>query len=158
MKRLSSLITKQSLALSLGIGLLSSPALAMDPTVIELTQTPCQFVEVEEKDHEFASTQKSDCVNINEKTANDRLAKSQVLKLKPGEYVFRVSNKNVPYDLGFWIRGASVLSRATLPSVSGGGLSLGASKDYRITLKPGEYHYSCPLNNTPDYTLVVEDS
>ncbi len=28
--------------------------------------------------------------------------------------------------------------------------------DYAVTLKAGEYLYSCPLNSTPDYKLVVE--
>jgi hypothetical protein len=42
-----------------------------------------------------------------------------------------------------------------LPSASGGGLTTGKSQDYPITLKPGEYVYSCPLNNTPDYKLIV---
>lgn len=128
---------------------------AAEPQVIELTQTPCQFLEVEEKDHGYTSTKKADCVAINDDTAADRLAKSQTIKLKPGEYIFRVTNKNVPYDLGFWIRGATLVSRATLPSTSGGGLSTGKTRDYRITLTEGEYVYSCPLNNTPDYSLVV---
>ena len=128
---------------------------ADDAQIIELTQTPCQFVEVEEKDHGYTSTQKADCVAINGKTADERLAKSKTLNLKPGKYVFRVKNKNVPYDLGFWIRGSTLLTRATLPSTSGGGLSTGKSRDYAITLKEGEYLFSCPLNTTPDYKVVV---
>ena len=31
----------------------------------------------------------------------DRLAKARPLTLKPGSYIFRVTNKNVPYTLGF---------------------------------------------------------
>ena len=80
---------------------------------------------------------------------------SEPLRLKPGEYVFRVSNRDVPYRLGFWLRGAG-LSRLTLPSVSGGGLHTGAVKDYTVNLEAGEYRYSCPLNPTPDYVLIVE--
>lgn len=132
-----------------------STALAQDAQIIELTQTPCQFLEVEEKDHGFTSTKKADCVAINSETGEERVAKSTPLKLKPGKYVFRVKNKNVPYDLGFWIRGATLLSRAVLPSTSGGGLSTGKSRDYTITLKEGEYLFSCPLNTTPDYKVVV---
>ena len=30
------------------------------------------------------------------------------------------------------------------------------AKDYEVTLKPGEYVYSCPLNTTPNYRLVVK--
>ncbi len=132
-----------------------SSAIAQSKNIIELTQTPCQFVEVEEKVHGFQSKKKADCVAINKKTAKQRLAKSKTLNLKPGKYVFRVTNKNVTYPLGFWLRGATLISRATLPSVSGGGLKTGTSKDYEITLKPGEYVFSCPLNNTPDYKVSV---
>jgi hypothetical protein len=129
---------------------------ANSPTVITLTQTGCQFVESENgKDHMYMPKSAADCKAINGKTKEGRLAKSKVIKLKPGRYIFRVTNKNVPYDLGFWLRGSG-LGRVTLPSVSGGGLTKGKSRDYDITLKPGSYHYSCPLNQTPDYKLVVE--
>ena len=71
--------------------------------------------------------------------------------------MFRVSNRNVPYELGFWLRGESLVDRARLPSVSGGGLATGRTQDYAIELKPGNYVYSCPLNPTPDYKLVVRN-
>lgn len=129
---------------------------ANDAQVIELTQTACQFVEVEGKDHGYTSNSKADCNVINNETGEERLANSQILKLKPGKYIFRVKNENVPYALGFWLRGDGLVNRATLPSVSGGGLTTGATKDYEITLKAGEYVFSCPLNPTPDYKLVVE--
>jgi len=45
-----------------------------------------------------------------------------------------------------------------LPKVSGGGLTKGVTKDYEITLKPGDYEYSCPLNSTLDYKLKVSKS
>ena len=86
----------------------------------------------------------------------NRLTEARTLELKPGKYVFRVTNSDVPYELGFWLRGDGLLSRATLPSVSGGGLTPGATKDYVVELKEGEYLYSCPLNPTPDYRLVVK--
>ena len=135
---------------------LSAPA-AAEPTVIELTQTPCQFLESENgMDHGYKSTKKSDCEAINADTAQARLAASKTIVLEPGEYVFRVTNKNVPYDLGFWLRGDGVVAFATLPSVSGGGLATGKMRDYKINLKPGNYIYSCPLNPTPNYKLVVK--
>jgi len=151
-------LLKAALAAS-GIAALAAigPASAGDPAqVIELTQTPCQFVEVETGDHGYTSTKKADCETINAKSGADRLAQSRVLNLKPGKYVFRVTNKNVPYGLGFYLRGDGIVNRATLPSVSGGGLNLGVTKDYEITLKAGEYVYSCPLNPTPDYKIVVD--
>lgn len=139
-----------------GVSTLSTMANAAEPTVIEFTQVGCQFIESENGvDHGFSTTQSADCEAINERTGDERLAKAKVLQLKPGKYVFKVTNKNVPYPLGFWVRGDGVVNRARLPSVSGGGLTLGTSKDYHIDLKPGEYVYSCPLNPTPNYKIVV---
>ena len=141
--------------LALGVG--GAQAFAAEATVVELTQTACQFVEAENGvDHGYTSTAKADCETINASHGSERLADSKVLTLKPGKHVFRVTNKNVPYELGFWLRGDGLVNRATLPSVSGGSLSTGVTKDYAVELKPGEYIYSCPLNPTPDYKIVVE--
>lgn len=143
------------------IGLLvftgAGPRAAEDATVIELTQTPCQFVEAEGKDLGFKSVSAEDCKAINADSGAARLQASKPLTLKPGKYVFRVSNKDVPYTLGFWLRGDGIISKARLPGVSGGGLKTGVTKDYEIELKPGEYVYSCPLNPTPDYKIVVAE-
>ena len=129
-----------------------------EPTLIEFTQTGCQFVESENGiDHGYKTTRKEDCEAINGKSGEQRLADAKVLQLKPGKYTFRVTNKNVPYMLGFYLRGDGVLGYATLPSVSGGGLTMGKSKDYTIELKPGKYVYSCPLNPTPDYRIEVSE-
>lgn len=130
---------------------------AAEPTVIELTQTPCQFVEAEnEVDHGYSSTSAQDCKKINSENGAERLTNAIPMMLKPGSYIFRVTNKNVPYDLGFWLRGSGVVDKVKLPSVSGGGLSAGTTKDYIIELTAGDYVFSCPLNPTPDYTLIVE--
>lgn len=141
---------------ALGALALSGAAHAVEPTVIELTQVGCQFIESENGvNHGFKTTQASDCETINERTGEERLKTAKVLRLKAGKYVFKVTNENVPYSLGFWVRGDGVLNRARLPSVSGGGLTVGTSRDYEIDLKPGEYVYSCPLNPTPNYMLIV---
>ncbi|MBI4205115.1 MAG: hypothetical protein HY527_08820 [Betaproteobacteria bacterium] len=130
---------------------------ATEPRVIELTQVPCQFLESEGGiDRGYKSRSIKDCEAINGKSGKQRVMEAKPLQLKPGKYLFRVTNKNVPYELGFWLRGASVAGRVTLPSVSGGGLMPGKTQDYEIALKPGEYVYSCPLNTTPDYRLVVK--
>jgi hypothetical protein len=135
--------------------LVSAPA-AAQPRVIELTQVACQFLESEGgKDRAFKSAKAADCAAINARTGKQRLAESKAIELPPGRYVFTVTNRNVPYELGFWLRGESVVDRARLPSVSGGGLATGKAQDYAIELKPGNYVYSCPLNPTPDYRLVV---
>lgn len=147
----------------LAAGLASTGAGAAEhPQIIPLTQTGCQFLEPEGTDHGYTTTKKADCDAINAKTGADRIAKSKVIELKPGRYVFRVTNRNVPYDLGFWLRSkgynfGNPLHKLTKTSVSGGGLSLGKTRDYAVTLKPGEYVFSCPLNTTPDYRLVVTD-
>jgi hypothetical protein len=131
---------------------------AAEPVIIELTQTGCQFIESENGvDHGYVTHAKADCDRINAETAVERLAQARTLELEPGRYIFRVYNRDVPYELGFWLRGASLLDRALLPSVSGGGLVTGASRDYDIELESGEYLYSCPLNTTPDYRLTVVD-
>jgi hypothetical protein len=136
----------------------ASGAKASSPTVITLTQVPCQFIESENgANRGFQSRGKEDCERINEKTGSERLASAKSLELKSGRYIFRVANQSVPYELGFWLRGAGVVGRARLPSVSGGGLTRGTARDYEIELVPGEYLYSCPLNTTPDYRLIVKN-
>ena len=141
--------------LAVALAALAGPAAAQSK-VINLTQVPCQFLESEgQKDRGFKSSRAADCEAINAKSARQRLAEAKPLQLAPGKYVFRVANKNVPYELGFWLRGDSLIDRARLPSVSGGGLTTGKTQDYEIELKPGNYVYSCPLNPTPDYKLVV---
>ncbi|MCJ8286590.1 MULTISPECIES: hypothetical protein [unclassified Halomonas] len=126
-------------------------------TVIELTQVGCQFLESENgTDHGIHPQSKADCEAFNDDTGEARLAEARVLKVPTGDYVFRVKNEGVPYDLGFWLRGDGLLNRARLPSVSGGGLGTGQTGDFAVSLEPGEYVYSCPLNPTLDYKLVVE--
>ncbi|MFQ5786180.1 MAG: hypothetical protein ACE5H8_15345 [Alphaproteobacteria bacterium] len=144
------------------LALAAGSAFAAEPTVIVLTQIPCQFVESENGiDRGFKTTKKADCEAINARTGAERLAEARVLELKPGPYIFRVTNKNVPYELGFWLREhdydwRNPIHKLTKISVSGGGLKTGMTKDYEVELEPGEYLYSCPLNTTPDYRLVVK--
>jgi hypothetical protein len=139
-------------------GLLAVDASAQE--VIQLTQTGCQFLEPEGTDHHYQTSKAEDCNTINAATGGERVTAAKVLELKPGKYVFRVTNENVPYELGFWLREEDYnwknpLDKLTKISVSGGGLTTGKTKDYDVELKPGTYLYSCPLNPTPDYKLVV---
>ncbi|MDF2367411.1 hypothetical protein [Sneathiella sp.] len=163
MKQIASLLLPGVAALMLAPAFTTSAlAAGEDATVINLTQTACQFVESENGvDHGYTSSEKADCEKINAKTGEERLANSEVLTLKPGKYIFRVTNKNVPYSLGFWVREegynwANPLHKLNKTSVSGGGLETGTTLDYEVELKEGEYLYSCPLNTTPDYKLVVK--
>ncbi|MDJ0949787.1 MAG: hypothetical protein QNJ94_12790 [Alphaproteobacteria bacterium] len=159
-RNLATSLTVLGLAAGLTAG---GAALAVeDATVIELTQVGCQFIESENGvDHMYMPKSEKDCVKINTDTGDARLAKANVIELKPGKYVFRVTNKNVPYELGFWLREhdynwKNPVHKVSKISVSGGGLVLGKTQDYEVTLKPGEYVYSCPLNPTPNYKLVVK--
>lgn len=144
------------LAICAVLMIVAQATLAAEPRIVALTQVPCQFVESENGiDRGYRSAKGADCEALNQRTGKQRLAEAKTLTLKPGRYVFRVANRNVPYELGFWLRGASLKERALLPSVSGGGLTTGRTQDYAVDLKPGNYVYSCPLNPTPDYRLVV---
>jgi hypothetical protein len=128
---------------------------APNPNIITLTQTGCQFLESEGKNYQYKPKSIEDCNRINSQTLESRKKAFKPLKLKAGTYTFRVRNQGVPYELGFYLRGEG-LSQVTLPKVSGGGLTPGTTQDYKVTLKPGNYVMSCPLNPTPDYPIVVE--
>ena len=151
------MINKRYCMIFLGLMLLPSLIQAGEATVITLHQSACQFVEAEGGKQGYKADSFQACEKFNARTQKERLSKQHVLTLKPGSYVFRVYNDDVPYVLGFWLRGEG-LGRLTLPSVSGGGIHAGESRDYTITLEKGEYLYSCPLNPTPDYRLVVSDN
>jgi hypothetical protein len=130
--------------------------------VITLNQTGCQFLESENGvDRGFEPRSAEDCNAINADTGAERLSEAKVLELAPSTYTFRVTNDDVPYELGFWLRESDYqpgnpLHKLTKTSVSGGGLVQGATKDYEVELDPGEYLYSCPLNPTPNYRIVVK--
>ena len=151
-----------SMVISVGAAISTANGAQTDATIVILTQTGCQFLESEGgADHGYRPKNADDCKEINMLSGADRLAKAEPLKLKPGKYIFRVTNKNVPYRLGFWLRSEGYsplnpLHKLSKTSVSGGGLDLGTTRDYAVTLKAGQnYEYSCPLNPTPDYKIVV---
>ena len=155
---------KLASAVILGAGIIGQggPAISQQATVIDLTQVGCQFLESENGvDHGFQPRRSQDCVEINANTGEQRLFQAQVLNLPPGKYIFRVTNKNVPYELGFWLREYDYslnnpLHKLTKTSVSGGGLVIGETRDYEVELEAGvKYIYSCPLNPTPNYSIVV---
>lgn len=149
-------------ASAIAVGMIPVAAVA-DPGVVEVTQVACQFVEAENGfDHDYKTTKKADCDAINARTGEKRLRDAKPLELRAGDYIFRVRNKDVPYMLGFWLREkgynpSNPIDKLTKTSVSGGGLEPGISRDYAVTLDPGEYVYSCPLNSTPNYRLLVKE-
>ena len=74
--RLSSLALTGIGAAALATVLVSGQAPAAQPTVIDLTQVGCQFLESENGvDHGFTTTSKADCKSINAETAAKRLGR-----------------------------------------------------------------------------------
>ena len=165
MDQISTIRARPGRALLAATALLIGGTMAADAAaeeVIQLTQTGCQFLEPEGTDHQYQTSKADDCNAINAASGAERLAAAEVLELKPGKYVFRVTNQNVPYELGFWLREEDYnwknpVHQVSKISVSGGGLVTGKTQDYEVELKPGTYLYSCPLNPTPDYKLVVSE-
>ncbi len=153
--------TTCGLAAALALGGVELAVAADAAHVIELIQTGCQFLEAENHtDWGFEPASAADCERINAETGEQRLAGAEILELAPGTYTFRVTNTDVPYALGFWLREADYqpgnpLHKLTKVSVAGGGLEEEQTQDYTVKLEPGEYLYSCPLNPTPNYRLVV---
>ena len=119
--------------------------------MIELTQTACQFVEPEGTDHKYTSAQKSDCVAVNDESGGKRLAAVEPLVLKPGKYIFRVTNQNVPYELGYYLRAANTLKVPFSPKVSGGGLVTGRDQGLRDRVDRGRIRLFLPAE--PDAGL-----
>jgi len=141
--------------------LASTGVFGADVPVISLTQVPCQILEAEDgHDYRFFARTAADCAALNAASAADRLAVSRELTLVPGRYIFRVTNRGTPFATVFWLREAGFdwhnpVHRATRFSVSGGGLEAGASRDFLVELKPGDYVYSDPAQGMPPYRLRI---
>jgi plastocyanin len=79
--------------------------------------------------------------------------------LSEGTYVFEISNTGVGHDVGFVLApkgktdAANHIKNAYVTEVVKNDTK-GHSKE--VTLTKGTYVYFCPLNPTPQYTLVVE--
>ena len=82
----------------------------------------------------------------------------QTLELKPGKYIFAVVNKDVDHEVGFYLRKKTADGKGQpLPNSDAGHLKAGQTgKTGVVTLEPGEYLYSCPLNPTPHYVITVK--
>lgn len=120
-------------------------------TVVRLSQKPCRFVEAEPSASFDEHQSYAACKAHNAKTLSTR--KQRALRIPAGKVRFVVSSQDVPYTLGFWIRDVRTPQKAI---AQGGGIEAGKPKTYEVDLKPGTYLYACPLNPTPDYTIIVE--
>lgn len=91
-----------------------------------------------------------------EQTGGEFTQKS--LNLEAGTYVFNIQNKDVDHEVGFVLAPKGKTDEAnhikeayvTAPVKTGT-----TGKTNEVTLEKGEYVYFCPLNPTPEYTLVV---
>ena len=101
-------------------------------------------------------------VKIIELTQTDGMFYTQELELKPGKYQFKVTNKDVDKEVGFVIQKSAdkdgdVMKTAVPNSFTSALVKKGETQYSGIVeLAPGEYVYSCPLNPTPHYSLVVK--
>lgn len=83
------------------------------------------------------------------------------LTLKPGNYIFEVKNKDVDKPVGLVIApatnggmaGEHIKEAYLTQTVSKGE----KSQSQVVQLKEGTYKYFCPLNPTPEYTIVVKE-
>ena len=84
------------------------------------------------------------------------------IKLKSGSYQFEVANKGVDHEVAFFLQKESdkgnkefstALANSGLPKLLKNGE---IAKTGIVELTAGKYVYSCPLNPTPHYTIVVE--
>ncbi|MEO9891060.1 hypothetical protein [Aurantibacter sp.] len=111
--------------------ILKAQTMEKDVTIIELIQTEGQF-------------------------------ETQELNLTSGKYQFRVVNKNVDKELGFVIqkeedKDADVIKTAVENSFTTANVKKGETQYTGVVeLKEGNYLYSCPLNPTPHYKLIVK--
>ncbi|MFN3202924.1 MAG: hypothetical protein ACE366_31315 [Bradymonadia bacterium] len=122
--------------------------------IVELHQSACMIKEAEHEPLTYNTQSPADCTRINRASAELRAESMRLLRLPAGNYVFRVFNDAVPYPVGFQLKGAQDQG---LPTVKGGDIKRGMSRDFRVKLEPGRYVYGCPLNPTPDYQLIVEE-
>ncbi|NER12388.1 hypothetical protein GWK08_02960 [Leptobacterium flavescens] len=81
------------------------------------------------------------------------------ITLSEGTYVFEISNTGVGHNVGFVLAPKGKTDQAnhiknayvTKPVATGK-----TESTKKVTLKKGEYVYFCPLNPTPQYTLIVK--
>ena len=108
-----------------------------------------------------AQTMEKD-VTIIELTQTENQFETQELKLTSGKYQFRIVNKNVDKDLGFLIRKEEDKNSSSMETVIPNSFTAALVKKEKVQytgiveLKKGKYVYTCPLNPTPHYQLIVK--
>ncbi len=81
------------------------------------------------------------------------------ITLSEGTYIFEISNNEVGHNVGFVLApkgktdAANHIKNAYVTSQVKNNTK---ETSKTVTLKKGEYVYFCPLNPTPQYSLIVE--
>jgi plastocyanin len=79
------------------------------------------------------------------------------ITLSEGTYIFEIANNNVGHNVGFVLAPKSdVKAHIKSAYVTEQVKNNEKQTSNKVTLTKGEYVYFCPLNPTPQYTLVVE--
>ena len=79
------------------------------------------------------------------------------LTLAAGDYIFEIENNNVGKDVGFVLAPKSNPNNHIKTAYVTKVVKNNTSEQSNVThLEKGEYIYFCPLNETPQYTLIVE--
>ena len=81
----------------------------------------------------------------------------KTLTLKEGDYIFEIENNNVGKDVGFVLAPKSDPNAHIKSAYVTKAVKNNSTESSNVThLEKGEYVYFCPLNPTPQYTLIVE--
>lgn len=126
--------------------------------VIALTFTLISNAQDSMKKDAMMKDSKATVVTL-EQTKGDFTQKE--ITLKEGDYIFEISNNNVGHQVGFVLvpKGKDVtkqenhIKTAYVTKV----VENNSKESSNVTsLTQGEYIYFCPLNPTPQYTLIVK--
>jgi len=83
---------------------------------------------------------------------------TQSLDLKPGAYIFEITNENVDHPVAFFLTTTDDTKTPVKNSMLDGGVVQGNSAQSGVVhLTAGNYKYSCPMNSTPQYNLTVKE-
>ena len=79
------------------------------------------------------------------------------ITLAEGSYIFEISNNNVGHQVGFVLAPKSNPDAHIKTAYVTKAVDNNTKESSNVTtLTKGEYVYFCPLNPTPQYTLIVE--
>jgi plastocyanin len=79
------------------------------------------------------------------------------ITISEGTYIFEIANNEVGHNVGFVLAPKSDVKKHIKNAyVKKQVANNTKGTSNKVTLKKGEYVYFCPLNPTPQYTLIVE--